>query len=108
VCVVNRLEVIYVEQQNTNCTFRTGCSLKLAVQRLHDCTPIPRTGKWIMGCLKTKLFVSLDLIVLQRQDSVASPQPGLQFAFIEGLGQIIVSPGLQSPDQIPFRIFGCR
>ena len=100
--VVNRLEVIDVEHQKPSGSLGTSGALKLAAKRLQDCAPAPDPGKQIMGRLKKKLLLSLDLAVLQREDAVTGPQSGAQFAFVEGFGQIVVGPRLQALDQILF------
>jgi hypothetical protein len=50
--------------------------------------------------------MSLDLIVLQREDSVTGSQTSLQFAFFEWFGEIVIGSRLQTSDQILFCIFG--
>src|SRR5271168_4411306 len=57
-----------------------------------------------MGCLQAELLLGLQLFVLERQDAPARPQPGTQFVSVEGLGEIVVRTGLQSPNQILFVI----
>ena len=104
-CIVNRLEVIDVEHHEAGGCLGTNSALKLAAKRFEDCAPVPYPGKQIVRRLKKKLLLSLDLAVLQREDAVASLQSGTQLAFVERLGQIVVSPRLQALDQILFAIF---
>ena len=59
-----------------------------------------------MGCLQAELLLGFQLFVLERQDAPARPQPGAQFVSVEGLGEIVVRTGLQSPNQILFVILG--
>jgi len=62
-----------------------------------------------MGRLKTELHLGANLIVLQGEDSIAGSQTSLQFAFIEGFGEIVIGSRLQTPDQILLRVFsGCE
>src|SRR5580704_13840834 len=105
-CIVDRLEVIDVEHHEAGGCFGTNSALKLTAKRFEDCAPVPYPGKQIVRRLKKKLLLSLDLAVLQREDAVASLQSGTQLAFVERLGQIVVSPRLQALDQILFAIFG--
>src|SRR5882724_8154047 len=61
-----------------------------------------------MGRLKTELYLGADLIVLQSEDSITGSQTSLQFAFIEGFGEIVIGARLETPDQILFRVFSGR
>src|ERR1700733_6862325 len=104
--VVYLLEVIQIEHDDTDRASGARCKFILAMQQVQNCTSIPGSREAITGCLHAEFFPGFQLFVLEGQDSPSRPQSGAQFVPIEGLGEIVVRAGLQSPDEILFVILG--
>ena len=61
-----------------------------------------------MGRSETHVLARCYQSVFQPQDSLASPQSGLQFCRIAWLYQIIVGTGIESGHQVFSRVLGCQ
>src|ERR1700733_7599851 len=107
--VIDFFEVIDIQHQKPRRAFGARCTLQLTAQRLQNLAPVPDPRERIMGRLKTELQVCPDLVVLQSEDSITGSQTRLQFALIEGFGEIVIRSRLQAPDQVLLRVLsGCE
>src|SRR5450631_1851836 len=118
--VIDALEVIDIDHQNSSLSAKTQAAIELGVQQLQCGSPAPETCQVIMSCLEPQCLAGLDQFVLQAENSCTHPQPGSQFRNVEWFGQVVIGPCLQAGydilllvsagDQhdVPIPVFLCR
>jgi hypothetical protein len=98
--IVDGLEVVQIKHQDANGLVGTGSTVDFSAEQIEHGCPVPDSSQHIVSRLKTKFLSGTDKIGLEAKDTCSDLDPSVQFSFVEGLGQVVIGPGIEAPDNV--------
>ncbi len=100
--VVDVLEVVEIEQQQTGMRIGTSGPLQFMLKEIEEGGAIPEAGKPVAHGLCAQFLTGMNQLILESQDAIRYEQAGTQFRLAEWFSETVICAGLERIDYVLF------